>query len=254
MEYVKPPTSSKIVVGRVYGQLTILGYVGSSKWSVHCSCGNDVIRSSSEINSNRSPAIPRCPECSKRAQKEVMLKAQASRGYRFTDRVGQIVEGKDRWKVVKYISPKWEVKCLSCGDVRYVSSTAIVNRKVRCYSCRPTLVNNTTIRDKVISLLSDGYKTKEIANHLGISRYSVASIKAQAIEDNRLGAFDNNADLTFAEIAELLGISTTSVYALYQSGIAKLYKALKEVDLSLPQAEELMYQEDNLSLHRSKIV
>jgi len=86
-------------------------------------------------------------------------------------------------------------------------------------------------------MLREDIQLTTIASTLHISYNTVLRIKTVAIQDNKIDAFESNADLTFGEIAEVVGMSLAEVNAVYRSGLAKLFKLLEDADVIVPNDE-----------------
>lgn len=131
---ISPKRSTEDLIGMVFGNLKVVGYIESStdmtggranKWECECSCGAHIITSRSYL---QNKIITDC------GNKKVHSKK------RIEDLSGQIF---DDFKVLSIVPPapnkrvSWECECTNCGSKRIIESRALKGKFAnRCPKCK----------------------------------------------------------------------------------------------------------------------
>ena len=58
-----PDTNRSNLVGRHFGRLTVIGYLGGGKWCCRCACGKYVSRRNKAVLNQANAEVDRCTHC-----------------------------------------------------------------------------------------------------------------------------------------------------------------------------------------------
>lgn len=102
--------------GRIFGNLKVIEYAGSSKWVCKCECGNtDVIPTNSLINGKRT--------CCSNCKVSSLL----------CDLTGKVI---GNWLVLAYAGNlKWICECINCGELHEVYGYSLRNGTSKSCGC-----------------------------------------------------------------------------------------------------------------------
>lgn len=107
------------LIGKQFGDLEVLSYLGDSLWECRCKCGNIEQVKTGKLTSGRKT---RCLQCSKENDP------------RRIDLTGRII---GNWKVLEYIGDRyWKCQCLGCGQIINVRGNSLRDGKsTQCSKC-----------------------------------------------------------------------------------------------------------------------
>lgn len=107
------------LIGKVFGDLKVLEYLGQSNWRCICKCGNEVVAKTGKLTSGRKT---RCSECIKKNDKRA---------------INLIGKTFGKWKVLRYAGDRhWECECTGCHRVFIVRGNSLRDgHSMMCIEC-----------------------------------------------------------------------------------------------------------------------
>lgn len=164
------------IIGKTFGNLTPIRYIGNSTWLCRCTCGNEEeINYTKLINHIRTD----CKECANKRKIENTL----------IDLSGQTIKG---LTAVKYMGNQiYLCRCNTCNRLYEVSSSAFKNGIEMCRECRDNIQRKPKVdytNTEVGSIKVDKYIgsglwecTCKCGNHIKVKSFNIK----KAIEHNR---------------------------------------------------------------------
>ena len=174
----------KDLTGQKFGDWVVLGYAGSDKgnslWKCRCSCGVEKIVYGNSLKSGRSKSCGHNTNV-------------------FKDLTGQKF---GEWKVIKHKSGRmWECEC-SCGKIKDIDASSLIEGKSLSCGCKQKERQRATMLAKYNDTVAT--KSRE--------KWQIEVIESKENMLNYISQKEKR--MTAYEIAQELGINTNSVYRI----------------------------------------